>query len=83
MPRFQIFVGEQEVRKALSLLISVYGMEPEEATTLLRQLLSFSYENEGETRYTFVEEATGSEIFELKKKYRALFGEGVQIKKVD
>ncbi|MCG6533419.1 MAG: hypothetical protein L7F78_01735 [Syntrophales bacterium LBB04] len=83
MPRFQIFVGEEELAKALSYLILVQGMTPKAAMDWLRQLLVFWYERAGESRYSFVEEATGSEAFDLQKKYRLLFGEGVQIKRID
>lgn len=83
MPRFQIFVGQHEVHNALSFLVLVRGMSVEAAVEYLEEMLAVAYEVDGETRYTFFEEATGVNIFTLLKKYRALFGQSVQIKKVD
>jgi len=83
MPRFQIFVGQLELQKAASFLVLVHGMSPEAAMEYLNDLLTVDYKIGGEPRYTFWEGATGEDIFKLKKKYRVLFGQGVQIKKVD
>lgn len=83
MPRFQIVVGETEVLTALSYLILVQGMEEEAAMDWLNNLLVYRYIVDGKTKYALIDEAKGEAMFELKKKYRALFGQGVQIKKID
>ncbi len=82
MSRFQIVVGETSVQKAVSYLVIGRGLSPEAAINSF-VLLTYTHDKDGESYYTLFEEAEGPDIFTLKKKYRALFGSGIQIIQLD
>lgn len=79
MPRFQIIVGPKEVQLALSYLMLIKGYSDEDAFQFLRSLFEGSFEQDDEVFYYFFANAKGTAIFDLKKGYHQLFGQGVQI----
>mgnify|MGYP001548661229 CR=1 FL=1 len=82
MPRFRIVVTEEQLQKALGVLIFLYGFSHDRALEMVMNLFPHIDEWEGTRYYTRYEIARGEEIFELKSKYRTIFGEGVDIQKV-
>lgn len=83
MPRFQIILSHSDVQKAMAYLVMVRGLSPEDAAEIMDTLLLYTHDKEGERYYTLFESAEGINIFTLKKKYRVLFGSGIQIIQLD